>query len=454
MTKSGASDLYRRLLARYPSLQPGPFRELQFLQWCQTDGDALKRFRAQPHSNCTQSAELGGANPLCHTCSLPGYAAAFNTSAIRQRLGHCPLPLQQQALCAGGQLLPDRSGRKAVTEGYQPTFTVDGSSQYSASPGLATRAATLLRAISPRTKVILLLRSPADLGRAMYNAKLTTECGTHGCEGGGVPGRVHVPPYQTIVDRELQYLNTSTGKSGLALLLAAAGNASAGREAVQTLEAGWDAYWKSRAASWGAGPRVFDHGPTAILYSLAGVYTPVLNAWAEKFVTPGAPMLVVHSEGYFTRAPELLDSLFGTFLFGDAAGLGTWADEGLGGGSGGTRAYGAKASQSAAQRCAVYDLLKPHNAALYARIARLEKEGKVQMGARAADTGPLWPRPRECFPPPGQDVSGNVTGAGDYDYAVGDYISTQPEEWSYDYDYGYQLIPSSPPGASSSSSGR
>jgi hypothetical protein len=73
----------------------------------------------------------------------------------------------------------------------------------------------------------------------------------------------------------------------------------------------------------------------------------------------------------------------------------------------------------------------------------LQKQGRVQLGGRSDATGKLWPKPAECAP--GANASGNVTGAGDYDYAAGDYASSQPAVYEHDYDYGsYDVLPSGP----------
>jgi len=387
---------------------------MRFLTECQTDQTVVLDYRSE-HRNCSESAELGGGDPKCHLCGIRGYASVFNTSAVRARLGGCPLPLSQQALCAGGALKADRSGRETAAAGYHPTFTVDASNQYSGSPRLAMRAAAVLAAVSPGTKLVLMLRSPADIGRALFNAHLTSECGTAQC-GPGSGHEPEVPPYETLIARELAYLNTSAARAQLAALLAASnGTAAAGRDALEALEAGWVEHWNSHSGAWGAGPKFFNHSALGVLYSLAGVYAPLLNAWTEKFVTPGTPLLVVHSEGYFTHAPQLIDDLFGSFLFGDSEGVGAFAAPGGGLGQPALRRYGQKAAQSRAQRCELWELLRDFNAALYERLAALQKAGKVQVGGRAESTGKLWPKPAECS----AGAGGNVTGANDYDYAEG-----------------------------------
>ena len=390
VSKSGATDLYRRLVSRYPSLQGGIYRETNFLLQCQQDAGSLLTYR-RDHGHC--ASEGGGGDPACHGCSPLGYAALFNTTAVRARLGACAHPLPAQALCAGGWLEPDGVTRATAADAYRPTFTLDGSKAYSSSAGAAQRAATLLAALSPRTKVALMLRDPADMGRALYNTKLTAECGSHECDGrgGGVGGGnvPSVPPYATLVDRELQFLNTSAGQSLLSALVNATRPPDA-RAAEMALAANWTAFATKRG--W----------PTAIwghqLFVLHGVYTPVVLAWAERFVQAGRPMLVVQSEAYFERAPALVDDLVGAFLFGGSAAT-TAAFAGGGAGAGLQPAvrgrYGAKAVQSVAQRCAVADMLRGASRALEKQLARYAKAGKVQL-LRANPTGPMWPRPAVC----------------------------------------------------------
>lgn len=54
---------------------------------------------------------------------------------------------------------------------------------YAGSVGQALRSADLLKQLSPTTRIVLMLRNPADLGRAIYNAKLAENCGSHECDG-------------------------------------------------------------------------------------------------------------------------------------------------------------------------------------------------------------------------------------------------------------------------------
>ncbi len=412
VTKSGATDLYRRLLARYPALQAGAYRELNFLTQCQTDAAALLSYR-QAHPHCDKPLANGSADPACHGCSPLGYAALFNTSEVRARLGACDQPLGTQSLCAGGALLPDKDARRAPATGYKPVFTVDASSSYSGSGGLAQRAAAQLASLSPRTKVILLLRSPVDVGRAVYNAKLAAECGSHECDG-AAGGQV-IPPYERVIERELAFLNTTAGAAALQTLVAAA-SVSAARDAEQALLSAWESYAtkkKYEPTLWGRA-----------MYSLHGLYTPALLAWAEKFAQPGRPMLVVQSEAYFADAPGLVDDLFGEFLFGDAEGLARFADTGAGAEAPTLRRYGAKAAQSAAQRCALYELLRGPNKALEKLLTKYQKDGRVQL-RRAAQTGPLWGRPAECGWDP--DAPAAPQSADYLDYTGMDQESYAPE---------------------------
>jgi hypothetical protein len=415
VTKSGATDVYRRVLARYPSLQAGEYRETNFLTQCQTDSGALLAYR-RSHAHC-EAGGNGSADPACHGCSPLGYASLFNTSAVRARLGACPHPLAAQALCAGGWLEQDGSVSQAAASGYKPVFTVDASKMYSGSAGLAQRAATLLAGVSPRTKLVLLLRNPADMGRAVYNAKLAEECGRHECDGLGGGAQPRVPPYETIVQRELDFLNTSGGAALLSALVDATAPGAA-RNAELALAANWTAYAASRnwpAVLWGKQ-----------LFILHGVFSPVVLAWGERFLTPGRPMLVVQSEAYFERAPALIDDVFGAFLFGDAAGLRGFAEGSEGLGPPTRLRYGAKAAQSVASRCAVYDALKGPSRALEKLLTRYVKAGKVQL-LRAKPTGPMWPRPLECAalasaaPTPASTGPGAAVATlnGDYDYYDG-----------------------------------
>ncbi len=436
VSKSGSTDLYHRLLARYPALQSGLFRETNFLLQCQQDAGALLTYR-RDHGHCAEAG--GGGDPSCHGCSPLGYAALFNTSAVRERLGACAHPLPAQALCAGGWLEPDGIARAPAADRYRPAFTVDGSKAYSSSAGAAQRAATLLAALSPRTKVALMLRDPADMGRALYNTKLTAECGTHECDGrgGGVGGGnvPAVPPYSVIVDRELQFLNTSVAQSLLSQLVNATRPPDA-RAAELALAANWTAFATRR----GWPPAVWGHQ----LFVLKGVYTPIITAWAERFVQAGRPMLVVQSEAYFERAPALVDDLFGAFLFGGAQ-AGTAAFAGGASGAGlqpATRGrYGAKATQTVAQRCAVADLLRGASRALEKQLARYAKAGKVQL-LRASGTGPMWPRPAICaqLSADPDAAAAVVDAAGDYDYFDPNAV-VEPDVFSSDYDYGYEWTP-------------
>ena len=436
VSKSGSTDLYRRLLARYPALQGGLFRETNFLLQCQQDAGALLTYR-RDHAHC--AAAGGDGDPACHGCSALGYAALFNTTAVRSRLGACAHPLSAQALCAGGWLEPDGVARAPAADGYRPAFTVDASKAYSSGAGAAQRAATLLAALSPRTKVALLLRDPADMGRALYNSKLTAECGTHECDGrgGGVGGGnvLAVPPYATLVDRELQFLNSSAAQALLTRLFNATRPPDA-RAAELALAANWTAYATRR----GWPPAVWGHQ----LFVLHGVYTPVVLAWAERFVQAGRPMLVVQSEAYFQRAPALVDDVFGAFLFGGATeGTAAFAagsrDAGLQPAARGR--YGAKATQTVAQRCAVADALRGASRALEKQLARYAKAGKVQL-LRANPTGPMWPRPAVCAQLSADpDAAGAaVATAGDYDYFDVNAV-VEPDVYSSDYDYGYEWMP-------------
>jgi hypothetical protein len=432
VTKSGTTDLYRRLLSRYPSLQGGVYRELNFLTQCQQDAGELLSYR-RAHAHCEGAgAGAGAGDPACHGCSPLGYAALFNTSGVRARLGACPHALPAQALCAGGPLAPDGAGHDAPATAYRPVFTVDASKAYTASAGAAQRAATLLASVSPRTKLVLLLRNPADMGRAIYNTKLAAECGKHECDGLG-GGVARVPPYETIVQRELAFLNTSAAQRLLGALANATRPGDA-RAAELALAGNWTAFatahhWETHL--WGTQ-----------LFLLHGVYAPLVLAWAERFVTPGRPMLVVQSEAYFARAPELIDDLFGTFLFGDADGLRGFAEGAEGLGPAARVRYGAKASQSVASRCAVVDALRGASKALERQLTRYAKAGKVQL-LRARATGPLWPRPAECGGEALADAGDDAfAAASDYDYLA----AAEPDEYANDYDESYEFVPLHPGG--------
>jgi hypothetical protein len=409
--KGGATDLYRRLLARFPALQAGAFRELNFLTQCQSDTTELLAYRTT-HHHCDAPLTNGSADPACHGCTPLGYAALFNTSGVRNRLGKCAFPLTSQSICAGGALLPDADATKSGTEGYTPVFTVDASVKaYASSVGAAHRAASTLSKVSPRTKVILLLRSPTDVPRAVYNAKLEAECGSHQCNGGNGTGGA-VPSYELLIARELAYLtNTSKGIANLAALVSANDSKTAKR-AEEKLQVDWSSY----AASQRFAPMVWDHA----LWSLHGLYSPLVQAWSDKFVVPGRPMLVLQSEAYFSDPGGMVDALVGPFLFGDDDAAAVFA---AGGASGAAvaapqRKYGSKARQSVGQRCALYEMLKQPTKQLEQLLTRLQKEGKVQL-RRAHETGPLWPRPAECgVNPDGSQAA--PTEAADYlDYAEG-----------------------------------
>ena len=409
--KGGATDLYRRLLARFPALQAGAYRELNFLTQCQSDTTELLAYRTT-HRHCDAPLANGSADPACHGCTPLGYAALFNTSAVRTRLGKCAFPLTSQSICAGGALLPDADATKSGTEGYNPVFTVDASVKaYASSVGAAHRAASTLSKVSPRTKVILLLRSPTDVPRAVYNAKLEAECGSHQCNGGNGTGGA-VPSYETLIARELAYLtNTTKGIANLAALVSADSSKTAKR-AEEQLQIDWSSY----AQAQGFAPMVWGHA----LWSLHGLYSPLVQAWSDKFVVPGRPMLVLQSEAYFSDPGGMVDALVGPFLFGDDDAAAVFASGGASGAAveAPQRKYGSKASQSVGQRCALYAMLKQPTKQLEQLLTRLQKEGKVQL-RRAHETGPLWPRPAECgVNPDGSQAA--PTEAADYlDYAEG-----------------------------------
>lgn len=440
VARSGAADLLRRLLARYPALQTGTFAETNFLTQCQAREADYAAYRGA-HAHCRTPPPNASSDPACHTCSPPGAAALFDTPAVRARLGlACGRPLTSQALCAGGALLPSASGagyaRAPPADGYAPVFTLDASKQYGAGVGLASRAAGVLRAVSPRARVAILLRHPADMGRAIYDVKLTEECGP----GGVARACAGVTPYEALAAAELSFLNTTAGRAAFAALVNASsaavaaasgvGNASApdsARSADAALQAAWAAWAKSHAFPpllWGRA-----------LYTLHGLFAPVILAWASRFAPAGRPILVVQSEAYFADPPGLVDSLFGPFLFGEAAGM---AAQGGSASSDTTLAAsptaglrpaphasshvpaGAKAAQSVAQRCALWDLFASPNAKLQALLDHCVAAGTVQL-FRVPGAGPMWPRPAECGPVGGVAPQGNVTGSGDYDYAAGDY---------------------------------
>lgn len=410
--KGGATDLYRRLLARFPALQPGAYRELNFLTQCQSDPSELLAYR-NSHRHCDAPLNNGSADPACHGCTPLGYGALFNTSGVSARLGKCAFPLTSQSICAGGALLPDADATKSGTEGYTPVFTVDASVKaYASSVGAAYRAASTLSKVSPRSKIILLLRSPADVPRAVYNAKLEAECGSHQCSGTGNGTAGGVPSYETLIARELAYLtNTTKGIANLAALVGA-DSVKAAKRAEEQLQVDWSAY----AVAHRFPPIVWDHA----LWSLHGLYGPLIQAWSDKFVVPGRPMLVLQSEAYFSDPGGMVDALVGPFLFGDDDAAAVFATGGASGQAVAApqRKYGSKASQSVGQRCALYEMLKQPTKQLEQLLTRLQKEGKVQL-RRAHATGPLWPRPAECgVNPDGSQAA--PTEAADYlDYAEG-----------------------------------
>ena len=347
------------------------------------------------------------------------YALLFNTSDVRRALGNCSFPLHQQLVCAGGQLLPDGVTRAPAAPGYHPVFTVDASKMYSGSVGLALRSAELLAAASPNTKVVLLLRSPVELARAVYNEKLTQECGTHECG-------TSKPPFETLLHRELQFLNESRpAAAALARLLSNATRPGEARMLELHLQSNWTAY----AMNHGWEPVLWGKS----LYSLHGLYAPVVMTWVEKFVRPGRPLLVVQAEAFFERPAEVVDNVLGPFLFGDPAGMAAFQAPGPAPAASPAVAYGAKAAQSVASRCALYETLAPANRALERMLNAYAKQGRVQL-VRLKREGPLWPRPADCKAL--RNTNATVATAGDYDYAV-DY--SEPPEFMMDYDYSYEF---------------
>ena len=331
-------------------------------------------------------------------------------------------------------MFPDADAVKTAMEGYSPVFTVDASVKaYASSVGSAYRAASTLSKVSPRTKVILLLRSPADVPRAVYNAKLEAECGTHECQG-DAKGNGSVPPYETLIARELAFLNSSTsgGKTRLAALVNAS-DAKVAKQVEEEMLLDWTKYAKAH----GFEPTLWGHA----MWSLHGLYAPLVQAWTDRFVTAGRPMLVLQSEAYFQDPGAAVDSVLGPFLFGDADAAAVFRDPaGAGPGEAAPlRKYGNKAVQSVGQRCAMYDLLREPTKVLEEQLTQLQKQGKVQL-RRARPTGPLWPWPAECGPSEEKSQTA-PTESGDYlDYAEG--LGGQQDSYAPDYDYAYTFAKS------------
>lgn len=419
--RAGVTDLFRRLQLRYPVLYRGAFKELNFLTECQIDAAVLKDYQMR-NSHCERPTS---GDPLCYDCSVESYTALFNTSEIRDAMGTCAFPLRQQLVCAGGQLLPDGITRAPPAPGYSPVFTVDASKMYSGSVGLAVRSAELLAQLSPNTKLIMLLRNPADLARAVYNAKLQQECGTRECDG--VDGAAYVLPYEVLLQQELQFLNQSAAAKHLLTRLANVTRPGEARLLEMHLQSNWTEYAVAQQwppALWGK-----------VLYSMKGMYYPIVMSWVEKFVRAGRPMLVIQAEGYFERAPDMIDDVLGPFLFGDPAGMAAFAS-GPPPEPATKRKYGAKAAQTVASRCMLHDILSPLNKALERLLNRYAKEGKIQL-IRAKREGPLWPRPADCKAL--RTTTANITTVEDYDY---EFEGSEPEEYQADYDYGYDFDPS------------
>lgn len=457
------ADLLRRLLARYPALQPSHYRESNFLTQCaRTDGEYSASLA---EAYCGGGGKPPGAaaprdpfEPRCHTCTPLGYALMFNTTAVAARLGGCPLAAQ--APCAGGQLSPDGLTRAPPRAGYSPVFAVDSSKQYSASAGHAARAAAVLAGASPRARAVLLLRNPADVGRALYDVVVTEYCGPGGtaalCATQGA-----TVPYERLAAAELLFLaspnaaallNATLTLAGAAALAGAAGGANV--SGLVALERALGTAWKdwcqagggaaAAAASMSAEAAAASACPPKVtlfgrsLFLLRGLYAPVVLVWAARFARPGRPLLVVQSEAYAADPAGAVETLFGPFLFGEGDGMGAKAG-GAGGGGGpadaladgpaaglaAPRAAGGGggssaaerpprvAVQSVAQRCAVARLFEGPNAQLEALLGALQAAGLVQLrrtaggGAGAAGAGAGADQP-----------AGNFTGNGDYDYAA------------------------------------
>lgn len=124
----------------------------------------------------------------------------------------------------------------------------------------------------------------------------------------GRGGTVFVPPYQLLLDREMEFLNKSAHAAHLVERLSASRHPGEARLLEQNLEGNWTQYAVSHGWErelWGK-----------VLYSLKGLYRPVLMTWVDRFVVPGRPLLVIQSEGFFHSAPEVVDSVMGPFLFG------------------------------------------------------------------------------------------------------------------------------------------
>lgn len=267
----------------------------------------------------------------------------FNTSDVRKSMGSCAFPLRQQLACAGAPALPNSKTRNEAA-GYSPTFTMDASQSYSSSVGQALRSADMLRQLSPTTRVVMLLRNPLDIGRAVYNQLLWDKCGTEEC------GK-DLPPFQTVVNYEMQWLNKSATARRLVERLANCSRPGDARLLELNLLGNWSE-WVDRGNAPPNVRQVFDQS----LFSLKGLYQPVITArgrlprsprslslharsraaaasaplsdgprlskphlsqtWLDRFVVPGRPMLVMQAEGYLANAPQYVDEVLGPFLFG------------------------------------------------------------------------------------------------------------------------------------------
>lgn len=190
----------------------------------------------------------------------------FNTSDVRKSLGACTFPLQQQLACAGGPQLPNSKTRAAAAS-YTPTFTVDASQSYSASVGQALRSADMLRQLSPTTRAVMLLRNPLDIGRAIYNQLLWDKCGTEEC------GK-DVPPFQAVVDLEMQFLNQSAVARKLVERLANSTHPGEARLLEINLQTNWTAWMDKKGPSFAKYEYVFNKN----LFTLKGLYQPVIMA--------------------------------------------------------------------------------------------------------------------------------------------------------------------------------
>lgn len=178
-------------------------------------------------------------------------------------MGSCTFNLRQQLACAGGPQTVNSRAR-APAEGFTPTFTVDASQSYSASVEQALRSADMLRQLSPTTRVVMLLRNPLDIGRAIYNQLLWDHCGTQEC------GKT-VLPFQTLVNYEMEFLNKSAHARRLVDRLANCTRPGEARLLEINLAGNWSQWVDSKGLPDSA-RSVFSKN----LFSLKGLYQPVL----------------------------------------------------------------------------------------------------------------------------------------------------------------------------------